>query len=437
MLILAFSLLSFLFQSQAEDGYGFTYYVFLRWETDSAFVCIVAAGNNTKVKIFPLPEFVPLAETSLESMKKLFVPLSSKGAYKIVSDSPVYVLLFSGVEIPGPDDNAGPVPVGFHTSVQGTYIGKEFVLFVSQGLTGEPYRILALEKSKVTVYEDDKVYESFELEANEYKDLSFPAFETFRIVSTGHIMIQSGSPGDRSFLIPTAEGGFVGKTFFFKSRQWHPATNSGFKILALDDTKVTVWNVESRRKIQELSLQAGKGSVIRPVGDEIMLESEKPIVLSYVHNWTKAISRGWDYATGVTYMGVKANQETVFFLPLEGTAEAYIFAYEDTYVEIDDVPLTLKADHYYRVDRPGAHKIISGKNVVIQIIHDSFTIPESKGFAVVIPSVETIDVASGVHLSPLITGDDTLYIAAAVIFTLIVVGGISFFALRRRRSAGP
>ena len=202
----------------------------------------------------------------------------------------------------------------------------------------------------------------------------------------------------------------------------------------MEDTKITLWDVQSKRKIQELDVKGGSGIVIRPKGDEIKIETDKPITLSYIHNWTKALSRGWEYASGVTYMGASANEETVFFLPLEGTVEAFIFAYEDTFVEIDDVPMTLKADHCYRITLPGMHRIVSDKNVIIQMMHKCLTIPESKSFAVVIPCIQTVNVASNVQLSPLTSGDNLLtYIVIGAACVFIAAGGIAFIAIKRKK----
>lgn len=424
--------------SPAACSSNYTYYVFVSWETSSAFVFIVAVRDNTTVQIYTLPGLVLISEAELNAMGKHFVSLPIGGAYKIVSNNAVYVILFSGMQMPSPETNEGPIPFGFHTSTEGTYVGKEFVLLASQGLVGKPYRILALEKSQINVYkEDGEAYASFRLEANEYYDISFSAFKIYKITSTGNIMIQSIRPWrDRSFFIPAVEGGFMGKSFFSKAREWAASADFGFKILALDDTKVTIWDVESKRKIQELNIKSGDGAVIIPKGDELKVEADKPITLSYIHNWTKIPDKGLVYGSGVAYMGVKANEETVFFLPLEGTAEAYIFAYEDAFVEIDDVPMTLEADHYYRIIHPGTHRIVSDKKVVIQMMHRSITIPRSaKSFAVVIPCIQTLDVESNVRLIPLTGGDYSLtYIMIGVVCTFIVAAGTAFVIVKRKRA---
>lgn len=65
----------------------------------------------------------------------------------------------------------------------------------------------------------------------------------------------------------------MGKKFFFRTREWHPATNAGFRVLAIEYTRLTVWGVDSKRKIQEFKVKGGCGAVIMPKGDEIKVES--------------------------------------------------------------------------------------------------------------------------------------------------------------------
>ena len=432
--VLAISILNVFLPAPCCSTSEYTYYIAVDWKADEAFIVIVGVSNDTSVLIYRLPNCTLVDEVKLNSMDKRVITLTHGGIYKVLSDNPVYVMLFSAEKMLSVEENAGPIPPGFHTSVNGTYVGRLFIIFASQSLVGEPYRILALERSKVTIRDEDgKVYLSFGLEPNEYRDVSLSPFRVYRISSTGRIMISSGSPDDRSFFIPAVEGGFMGRTFFFRTRRWHPATNAGFRVLALEDTRLTVWSVDSKRKIQEFKVKGGCGAVIMPRGDEIMVESDRPVSLIYVHNWTKAISRGWEYASGVTYMGVKAHEETLFFIPYEGRAEALIFAYEDTYVEIDDIPIRIKADNYYRIDAPGAHRILSDRNVVIQMIHECFTIPESKSFAVVVPCIQTLGVPSNVKLTPLTVGGGfpigslTLAICAAA-----VAAGVLLLILSRR-----
>jgi len=78
----------------AECSDGYTYYVYVDWETNSAFLCIVAAKNNTIVQVYELPSATVMDEAKLDVTEKYFVSLSNRSAYRIVSNNSAYVILF-------------------------------------------------------------------------------------------------------------------------------------------------------------------------------------------------------------------------------------------------------------------------------------------------------------------------------------------------------
>ena len=135
------------------------------------------------------------------------------------------------------------------------------------------------------------------------------------------------------------------------------------------------------------------------------------------------------------YMGVKANEETPFFVPANSSFEAYVFAYEDTVVKIDDLTLPIRADSYFQMPVPGTHTIISDKNVVIEVIHwpKVPSIQGLKSFGAVVPCIQAANVTPDVKLTPLVAGEEfptTSIIAGAA--AAVVVAAAGFMALRRR-----
>ena len=421
----------------------------LDYETNSSYLSIVASRNNTSVRIYTLPDERLVSKAELDAMEKHFVTLSNGSRFKVVSNNLVFVLLLSG-NPPTADSFEGPLPAGFYTSTDGGYVGKEFIFMASQGLSGAPYRILALEPSEVTIYEESgDVYASFSLRANEFKTLAFKAFRVYRVVSTGNLMIQSDRPegggdaacyNERTFYLPSPEGGFYGRIFYSWSvESWDTRASYGFRISSSEDAKVTVWDARFNRKLQEFTVKGGVGASVKPKADEIMIESDKPITVALIHNGSLESGRTNEgsYGAGVYYIGVKANEETPFFIPTNASFEAYIFAYEDSVVNIDDVTIKIHADSYFQITTPGNHKVLSDKDIVIQVIHWP-AFPPGQGiqsFGVVVPCIQRVNAKPNVTLTPLRSEGDqsTTYIIAGAILLLVITVGV---ILMKRRSLG-
>jgi len=397
-------------------------------------LCIIAARPETTVKVYTLPDNLLVSEATLGSMEKHFVKLPNGTIFKVVSNHAVSVILLGG-NIGGeelePNSAEAPTPQTFYTATDGSCIGKEFVILGCQGTTGTPFKIIALEPSTITITREDGVKQSFKMEANSYKSLQLYPFKTYKIESTGNIVIESGGFGGRStrsLWIPSVEGGFVGRTFYsVASSGYWPASDDGFRITALEDAKLKIWDLTLKRVIGELQIKGGTGISVRPKADAIMIESSKPVMIAYINNGT--IRRELTYGTGVTYFAVKPNQECLFFLPTNSTVQAYIFAYEETLATIDDVPVTIKADSYYKIITGGFHKIIADKNLLVQVIHWPLTPPFQgiQSFGTAIPCIQTVNAAPNVKLTPL-TGESlpTVYVAVGAAIIIIAALGLLF-----------
>ncbi|RLI40669.1 hypothetical protein DRO64_08665 [Candidatus Bathyarchaeota archaeon] len=338
--------------------------------------------------------------------------------FKIVSNRLVTVEILGGngeaweggffhIGKPDPSMEEGPTSVTFYLSTDGCYVGKEFILVASQRLIGEPYRILALEDAEVTVIREDGAKMTFTLQANTYKVLALKSYKAYRIKSTGNIMVQSGAPStrsSRSFYVPSVRGGFVGKIFYSSSiSNWDPIEDSGFIILPLEDAKVTVWDVNMKRVIHRFEVKREERVVFKPKAEEIMVKSDRPITLAFIHNGSYRGDRP-KYGAGVTFMGVKPDEETIFFLPMNSTVQAYIFSSEDAQVDVDGVPITIRADSFFLITSPGVHRVKSNKNLVIEVLHWP-RFPLNQGivsFCTVVPCIQTVSKSVNVRLTPLL-----------------------------------
>lgn len=150
-------------------------------------------------------------------------------------------------------------------------------------------------------------------------ELMLRAFTTYRVESTGNIMIQSGRltngwDDTRVFFVPATEGGFVGQTFYtWSSPGWGLTESYGFRVSAVQDAKVTVWNLQTKEAMMTLDVAGGSGVGFKPQALAIVVQSDEPVTLSFVHDGTLGHSlysgrdRGIDdaYGSGVAYVGVR------------------------------------------------------------------------------------------------------------------------------------
>lgn len=413
----------------------------------SSLVTIVAYTDDTTVKLYDLRENELLSEAQLGSMEKHLVSLPNGTFFKVVSDDLVFVMLLGYNGTPPAVVTEGPVPNTFYPSTDGAYVGKEFI-FMACETTGMDYLLFALESSDVTVTRDDGDEKTYSLDVNTYKELMLRPFRVYKVQSTGHIMTQSGRPGDywgvaTGFSVPSAEGGFLGKVFYAGSvagAGWDAAEDYGFQVSALEDTKVTVLNLVTKQTLATEQVEGGSGFRFQSQCEAIVVQSDEPVTLSFVHSGNIEASLGNDgiyggYGSGVTYIGVRPNEETPFYLPTESYVEAYVFSDEETSVTVDGMTRTIEADSYFEVTSPGYHKIVSGKGVVIELLHWPST-PETQGLlynGVAIPSIQKVDVMPDVTLTPLGESFPMMYVmigaAAAVVAVVVIV-----FILRRRHT---
>jgi hypothetical protein len=413
-------------------------------------VAIVAAEDDTNVEVYDLALDILVSEGHIDSMKKHLVLLTNGTTFKVVSDKQVSVLLLNYQNMPAANVTEGPLPYTFYTDVNGLYVGKEFVFMASEQIAlseNKLYTIIALETSRVTVTRDDDQRNEFSLDVNKYKTLMLEPFRVYKIVSTGNIMVQSGttfadlggglSPHRYrlSFPVPSAEGGFVGKFFYTRSAKgWDAFRDYGYRISASEDAKVKVYDLDSKQVINEFSVKGGNGIGFQPSAEAIYVQSDKPITLLYINNGSIGTGKPANYGVGVTFMGIRPNQDSMIYLPVDANVEAYFFSSERTQLSIDNNIQTIQADSSLLYTTPGTHVVRSNNNVILQINFWPFE-PENQGLwysATVIPSIETIDTNPTVKLTPIEESFPIMYIiiGAGAAAVLAVIG---ILLMRRRK----
>lgn len=209
-----------------------------------------------------------------------------------------------------------------------------------------------------------------------------------------------------------------------------------FRISALEDTEVTIWDLEFKRIIEELEVMAGESAHVNPMAGGqgvIVVESDRPITFTNVPSGD--VNPWWSYSAGVAYFGVKPNEETPFYLPINSTVEVYVFAHEDTVVKFDDIAMSVEADSYFLTTLHGFHKISSDKNVVVQVVQWPL-IPAFQGllnFAVTVPCIQAVSVRTSITLTPIAAAGEGLPLTYVLTCAIAVVATVvGFLALRRR-----
>jgi hypothetical protein len=244
----------------------------------------------------------------------------------------------------------------------------------------------------------------------------------------------------RTFFVPSVEGAFVGKTFYtWSTTSWDSAESYGFQVSATQNAKVTVFDLETKEQILTADVQAGNGFGFQPKAPAIVVQSDQPITLEYVHNGSLEHPAGATgfysgYGSGVAYIGVKPNESTAIYLPVDSYDEAYIFACEnDTQVTIDgSYHTTIDADSYHLLNQPGTHVINSSKKVIIEMLNWP-NIPPQQGLqynGVQIPCIQTVNIVQNVTLTPLGGGFPIMYVVIGAVAAAIAI--IAFLLLKGR-----
>ncbi|RLE90115.1 MAG: hypothetical protein DRJ49_00905 [Thermoprotei archaeon] len=425
---------------------------------ERGFVVVVGNYDNTKVRIYQIPGLKLINEFTIDRMKYELTPLPNGTSFKVVTDKPATVMLMGGdtFERVVLERNASPrfyggpgwsvYPTTFLTSTDGGYVGKEFIFLVTS-LVKPAHNVIhvySLEECKVTVYDTTgKAIESFELKPNEVKGLILSGITTYRIVSTGHVMVAMGSiltgygiiaqhiAIGKFIYFPSATGGFIGTRFYAPStRDWQLKCSARFTILSLKETKVTVVDLTYRKKIG--GVKVGPDVVkLKPEAEYIAVESDRPIVLAFYDP---------DRGSGISYFGLGAGQTAKILIP-EG--EAYLFTYRKTTVTIDGVPIVLDADTVLPLPK-GVHNISTDANIIIQAINylrPPYAVTDMRvlttvfgfhAFGACIPPVQSISKSYEVELKPLPV-EETPYIIIVAGVALFVVLAIALFLIRRRK----
>ncbi len=416
-------------------------------------VVVTGIEENTHVEFYCLTNGTKVYEKTISSMENACIKFKNGTFFKVVTDKFADVLLLNIISLDEAKYNplpanwqtlwTLPLPFTFFYDVNGKYVGKDFIMMAVQINIYQQYTIFALEKSIITVTREDGDVDTETIEANSYKRFVWEPFMVYHIESTGNIMIHCGNIGQTTFYVPCTEGGFVGEHFYSVSVErntWDTIESNGYRVSATQNTKITVWDLQTKQQLFSADVPAGSGYGFKPAALAFFVESDHPVTLVHIHNGSieRAVSSGptngihGAYGSGVGYFGVKPDEDTPFYLPVDSYVEAYIFASEDTEVIIDGNPSTVRANTYYTFSQPGTHIISADKNVIVETLSWPST-PDYQGLqysGVQVPCIQTVDLMTGVTLIPLTEGFPITYIiigaavaAAGVIVVILFLRG--------------
>jgi len=405
---------------------------------DHGYVNILGNHDATSVTVYSLADRREVASLRLNRLEEATVTLPNATFFKVVADKPVTVTLMGGGSVEARDGLFS----AYYTSVDGGYVGKEFIFKPLLGtLSGLATTVYALQPSEVTIYDaNGSQVTAFRLDANEYRDLSFTPYANYRLVSSGYVILETFTMGSPCFY-PSVQGSFVGTVIYGSSgaaEEWGGSQNFPFfyriaVITATEDTKATVLDDEYKKVNAELNVVGGRNNSVEMKLTHVVVQSEKPIALMYKSD---------SYVEpGIAFTGLKAGQSAGFYLPPGG---GYLFTAEQTRIELDGTSFTLPADSVQPLER-GFHTLSADRNVVIEAINLSDELPATLvlppgkttgigNFAAVMPSVQSLSLTyPDLSLKPVIAeGLPLTYVAAAAAAVAVVI--VLAVLMRRRRA---
>lgn len=413
----------------------------------SAMLTVVGNEDGTQVRVYALPERTLLKEFTTSRLEKTVVNVSNGGFFKVVTSKPATVMLLGGQNM----ELGQGLTTTFYTSKSGGYVGKEFIFVAVQGkelpqnFPGMPYRIYALEDSDVTVTDaSGKQVASFKVLANRVRDVSLMPQVVHRVASTGYVMVQSFYLGwgwypSGTCYYPSAKGGFVNTAFYGSAidpgiyvETWGAFPPPEFIATSLEGSKLTIYDIENKKEHGEVGVAAASNYTEHIKVGHMAVESDKPFMLML-----------WN--SGMTYAGVAKGQDAYIYIPTDGiyTGEAYLFAYKETTVTVDDMQTRLAPDSYLELTG-GYHRLSATESVAVQVANwprpsdIRYTrlgaVPDLirlSNFAVCVPSSESLSMTyPDLNLKSVLVAElPWMYMAAGVVVVIV----IAVLGVRMRR----
>ncbi len=306
-----------------------------------------------------------LVNVTLPKLKEVNITVSS-GAYKIVVDKRVPILVY-----PGTRDYSSIDLTGFFPSMEGGYIGKEFIVIKVGGSgvgVGENLVVHAFEDAEIKIYSAaGKLLGQQALKQNETALLkaSLSSGEICRVVSTGRIVVSQVDYQGMMFAID-ATGRFKGTNLY----AGHTAYEGHLLVFPYEVCKVRItrtpqYGVQAEHTFSgsELdNLGFFKTTYSRDTYYRII--SDKPVT-ALAGDAKDVIEM--EEIRGIALLPVPADTPMKLYAP----SGMVIFAPHGASIKVRSQTgvdaLNLQPDQYYKYPR-GVYEVISDKSVLIEVI---------------------------------------------------------------------
>jgi len=426
-----------------EEGY--TYYGFIPSVVpDYGTLLVTGNHNNTHCRIYSLPDKRLLEDFTLDKYELKAFNLPNGTLFKITSDKFITVLIKGRTE-------AGYYKSDVTTtlpSVDGTYIGKEFVFPVTTGsIEFTPYRIFSLEDAMVKIFRaDGTLLKEIRLPANGFSGFAAENGTVYHIVSTGYIEVATFTFAE-DYFVPAATGGFVGKTFYGSADRTQGGRGEGHYrrytyISSIEGATVKIYDLNVHKFVKEVKVPPR--SIVSIDTKNIfthatfetgayILTADRPVSVLYLSNYTGFLNlQGYlsGLEGGVSVIGVGPDEKALVMIV---GPEAYVFASKDCILTLNDLEFRLAADEYLALE-PGIYEVSTTQPVIIETVEFA-PLKEGyylTGFAEALPAVETFDLtpADLKIKQPTEESNLTYYMIAGVVAVAII---LLVLLMRRRK----
>jgi hypothetical protein len=430
---------------------GYTYYGFIPSAIPNyGTLFLVGNHDETRCRVYILPEGKLVEDFTLNMYETWAINLPNGTLFKIQSDKHVTVIIKGRAQL---GNYKSDVTTAF-PSVEGTYIGKEFIFpTITGAIEFAPFRIFSLEPASVKIYEaDGSLFKKIDLPANGF--FGFPAKNgtVYHVQSTGYIEVATFTFAE-SYFVPAATGGFVGKTFYGSADRTQGGRGEGHfrrytHISSVEGATVKIFDLKVQKWVKEIKVPPR--SVVSIDTKKLLthatwetgayvLTADRPVSVLYLSNYTGFLNAEGNLVWlegGVSVVGVRPGERALIIVTGN---EAYVFAREDCVVTLNDLEFRLAADDYLRLE-PGTYEVATTRPIIIQTVNFA-PLKDGRyliGFAEALPAVETFGLApTDLKLTPPREESMMGYYVAAGGAAAAIIAVIFFMRRRKERQSRP
>ena len=341
-----------------ESGVHTSFWGYAPASGPPVYIDVVGLYDKTDVWIVDITKAPRLAASGTVDRMKLYTfELFSEMCFKVLASKPVAVSLGGG----------GAYGFGWNTfypSVNGSFVGKEFI-FMAVPSGYKEHNIFAVEEADVTIYNvttGEMIFRQVLLEDQYATVRLLPSRRVYHIVSTGKIMVSSWT-GNSLTTIPSTTGRFVGRRFFGVTIAWE---RDSYALFAYEDSNVKVYDLETGEQYAEHNLSKGEYLYQGGIGTKHLLFESTGDISVLCGDTEGGDEIEW-MGDDITFAGGKDGKE-FWIYAVWGVPGAVIIAWTDTEVKVNGTLYRLKADQYIKLKPQSFYHIVANKEIFVEIL---------------------------------------------------------------------